>query len=185
MFVKSISILMLVYLTKQDKMEQNLTNSAQALQVIHPDTGLTALQEKCCLLLAAGIRITDAALQVGASRGTLYRWLQQPAFWCYLNQAKKEVKEYVEGSLLNLHQKALEGIEASLDSQREDLRLKAATWVLEKIQEMPVGASDIRKVLLEEARLKPSSVDIWDKIGRESEIERNYQKALADAGLEE
>lgn len=166
-------------------MEQNLTNSAQALQVIHPDTGLTALQEKCCLLLAAGIRITDAALQVGASRGTLYRWLQQPAFWCYLNQAKKEVKEYVEGSLLNLHQKALEGIEASLDSQREDLRLKAATWVLEKIQEMPVGASDIRKVLLEEATLKPSRVDAWDRFGREREIERNYQKALADAGLEE
>ena len=166
-------------------MEQNQTKSAQALQVIHPDTGLTALQEKCCLLLAAGIRITDAALQVGASRGTLYRWLQQPAFQCYLNLAKKEVQQFVEGSLLNLHQKALEGIEASLDSQREDLRLKASTWVLEKIQQMPVGACDIRKVLQEEARLKPSRVDAWDTFAREREIERNYQKALADAGLEE
>ena len=166
-------------------MEQNQTKQAQALQVIHSDTGLTALQEKCCLLLAAGIRITDAALQVGASRGTLYRWLQQPAFQCYLNQAKKEVQQFVEGSLLNLHQKALEGIEATLDSQREDLRLRAATWVLEKIQEMPIGASDIRKVLLEEATLKPSSVDIWDKTGRVREIERNYKKSLADAGLEE
>ena len=166
-------------------MEQNQTKSAQALQVIHPDTGLTALQEKCCLLLAAGIRITDAALQVGASRGTLYRWLQQPAFQCYLNLAKKEVQQFVEGSLLNLHQKALEGIEASLDSQREDLRLKASTWVLEKIQQMPVGACDIRKVLKEEATSQPSFVDPWDTYARQKEIANRYQKALNDAGLEE
>lgn len=165
-------------------MEQNSRNTAQVMQVIHPDTGLTALQEKCCLLLAAGIRITDAAQQVGASRGTLYRWLQQPAFQCYLNLAKRDVQQFVEGSLLNLHQKALEGIEASLDSQRDDLRLKASTWVLEKIQQMPVGACDIRKVLLEEAKQKPISAAIWDGFGREREIERYYQQALNDAGLE-
>ena len=114
-------------------MERNLTKSAQGVQVIHSDTGLTAQQEKCALLLAAGTRITDAAQQIGTSRGTLYRWLEQPAFQCYYNQVKKDVQQVVEGSLLNLHQQAIEGIKASLESQKEEVRLRACTWLVERI----------------------------------------------------
>ena len=166
-------------------MGQELTKSTQVQQVIHPDTGLTALQEKCAFLLAAGTRITDVAQQLGTSRGTLYRWLQQPAFLCYFNQSKKEVQQFVEGRLLSLHLKALEGIEASLDSHREDIRLKASTWVIEKVSQIPVGACDIRKVLLEEATIQTSFVDPRDKFARQREIERNYRNALNNAGLDE
>lgn len=157
-------------------MEQNLTKSAQGVQVIHSDTGLTAQQERCALLLAAGTRITDAAQQVGTSRGTLYRWLQQQPFQCYYNQAKKDVQQVVEGSLLDLHQRALEGIRASLESQKEEVRLKASTWVVDRISQMPVGASDVRKVMKE---------DIAQSALYYQSVKEEYQRALAEAGLED
>lgn len=157
-------------------MEQNLTKSAQGVQVIHSDTGLTAQQERCALLLAAGTRITDAAQQVGTSRGTLYRWLQQQPFQCYYNQAKKDVQQVVEGSLLDLHQRALEGIRASLESQKEEVRLKASTWVVDRISQMPVGASDVRKVMKE---------DIAQSALYYQNVQEEYQRALAEAGLED
>ena len=157
-------------------MERNLTKSAQGVQVIHSDTGLTAQQERCALLLAAGTRITDAAQQVGTSRGTLYRWLQQQPFQCYYNQAKKDVQQVVEGSLLDLHQRALEGIRASLESQKEEVRLKASTWVVDRISQMPVGASDVRKVMKE---------DIAQSAPYYQSVKEEYQRALAEAGLED
>lgn len=161
-------------------MKQKVTNPTQPVAVIHSDTGLTSLQERCALLLAAGTRITDAAQQVGASRNTLYRWLNQPAFICFYNMAKQEVQQYVEGSLFEMHQQALEGIKASLDSAREEVRLKAAVWVVEKISQSPVGNTDLRKMLEEEASAKAKE-DRWNAADKMA----CYRKLLEEAGLDE
>ena len=160
-------------------MKQDLTKSAQVMQVAHPDTGLTALQEKCAILLASGRRITDAAKEVGTSRASIYRWLEQAAFLCFYNQMKKEVQQYVEGALLDLHQQALDGIKASLESTREEVRLKASIWVVEKVSQIPIGETNLRQVLLDNAA-KEAQQDSWEK-GR---IERAYQRSLQDAGLD-
>ena len=139
-------------------MKQDLTKSAQVMQVAHPDTGLTALQEKCAILLASGRRITDAAKEVGTSRASIYRWLEQAAFLCFYNQMKKEVQQYVEGALLDLHQQALDGIKASLESTREEVRLKASIWVVEKVSQIPIGETNLRQVLLDNAAKEASRI---------------------------
>ena len=160
-------------------MKQDLTKSAQVMQVAHPDTGLTALQEKCAILLASGRRISDAAKEVGTSRASIYRWLEQAAFLCFYNQMKKEVQQYVEGALLDLHQQALDGIKASLESTREEVRLKASIWVVEKVSQIPIGETNLRQVLLDNAA-KEAQQDSWEK----HKIERAYQQSLQDAGLD-
>ena len=161
-------------------MKQDLTKSVQVMQVAHPDTGLTALQEKCAILLASGRRITDAAQELGTSRASIYRWLEQAAFLCFYNQMKKEVQQYVEGALLDLHQQALDGIKASLESTREEVRLKASIWVVEKVSQIPIGETNVRQVLLDNAA-KEAQQDSWEK----RKIERAYQQSLQDAGLED
>lgn len=161
-------------------MKQDLTKSAQVVQVAHPDTGLTALQEKCAILLASGRRITDAAQEVGASRASIYRWLEQAAFLCFYNQMKKEVQQYVEGALLDLHQQALDGIKASLESTREEVRLKASIWVVEKVSQLPIGETSLRQALKEGAA-KEAKEDAFER----SRNDRAYQRSLLDAGLEE
>ncbi len=166
-------------------MKQNLTKSAQAVEVVHPDSGLTALQEKCAILLASGIRITDAAQQIGTSRASIYRWMEEAAFLCYYNLMKQEVQAYVEGALLDLHQKALDGIKASLDSTKEEVRLKASMWVVEKVSQIPIGETSVRKVLKQKAALETRREDLWDNVGWEAAKDATYKQSLLDAGLDE
>lgn len=155
-------------------MGQIITQPSRQDEAISPDTGLTAQQEKGAILLASGIRISDVAKAIGTSRGTLYRWQNQLAFQCFYNLMKKEAKNYVEGCVLELQERALEGIKTSLDSDNEGIRLKASMWVVEKINQMQVGETDIRSALRKES----GSDNYWFNEGR-------YQKALEDAGLEE
>lgn len=154
-------------------MGQNITKSSRAVAVISPDTGLTAQQEKCAVLLASGIRITDVAKAIGASRGTLYRWQNQVAFQCFYNLMKQDVKNYVEGSVLELHSQALDGIKASLSSDNEAIKLRASMWVIEKINQMQVGSTDVRSALKIQSNIEAS----WGS-------ETRYKKALEDAGID-
>lgn len=154
-------------------MKQNFTKSVNLPDVKSPDTGLTSMQEKCAVLLASGIRITDVAKQIGASRGAIYRWLNLDAFQCFYNLMKQDVKNYVEGSVLELHGLALDGIKAGLSSQNEAIRLKTSMWVIEKINQMQVGATDVRQVL----KVKTSESEEWG-------AEDRYRKALDVAGID-
>lgn len=156
-------------------MEQNLTKSAKIPDVVSPETGLTTLQEKGAILLASGIRLTEVAKELGTSRGTLYRWQNQVAFQCFYNLMKQDVKNYMEGSVLELHTQALEGIKSSLSSDNEAIRLKASMWVIEKISQIQVGETDARRVLKEESKRESAG---WN-------WESDYQKALEKAGLED
>lgn len=156
-------------------MEQNKTKSSQALEAVSPDTGLTSLQERGAILLASGARLSDVAKELGTSRGTLYRWLNQVAFKCYYNLMKQDVKNYLEGSVLEMHTQALEGIRSSLSSDNEGVKLKASMWVIERISQMEIGATDVRGVL--KAQSASPLVD-W-------EDEHAYRRALKEAGLEE
>lgn len=154
-------------------MKQNITQSGKAPEIVSPDTGLTALQEKGAILLASGIRISDVAKELGTSRGTLYRWQNQVAFQCFYNLMKQDVKNYMEGSVLELHTQALEGIKASLSSCNEAIKLRASMWVIEKISQMAVGQTDVRSALKFQSNLS----ERWDS-------DKRYREALEDAGLE-
>lgn len=154
-------------------MEHNLTETGDGvMEVVSAETGLTALQEKGAILLASGVRLSDVAKELGTSRGTLYRWQNQVAFQCFYNLMKQDLKNYIEGCVMELHTQALEGIKASLSSCNESIRLKASTWVIERIEAMAVGETDVRSVMRQQ-----SAVDDWLTEGR-------YRRALEDAGLD-
>ena len=155
-------------------MKQNLTNSGSLPQLISPETGLTAVQEKCAALIASGTSITDAARELGISRGSVYRWQSLLPFKCYLNALKQDVKAAVEGRVLGLHAKALESVEGCLDSPNEAVRLKAATWILDKASQLDAGAANIREALKAEAS---------EEVGFNPEAA--YKKKLQKYGLEE
>ncbi len=86
---------------------------------------------------------------------------------------KQDVKNYVEGSVLELHSQALDGIKASLSSDNEAIKLRASMWVIEKINQMQVGSTDVRSAL----KIQSNTEESWSS-------ETRYKKALEDAGID-
>lgn len=124
---------------KGNKIEQKAT--------ISPITGLTPQQEQACILLASGESVTDVADKLSLNRGTLYKWQQNKAFECYYNKQCQEYKDEVKNGLLGLHQQAVATIQQLITTGSEATRLKAATWVLEKVEAIEVGETSIRRAL--------------------------------------
>ena len=111
--------------------------------------------------------------------------MESASFVCFYNQMKKDVQAYVEGALLDFHQKALDGIKASLDSTREEVRLKASIWVVEKVSKIQVGETSVRKMLKEKVEKEVGSEDWWDDSSKAKVMDATYKQSLLDAGLEE
>ena len=141
-----------------------------------PSTGLTAQQEKCAVMLAAGMKVTDVAEAAGISRNTIYRWLTNIPFTCFLNLTRKEIKNQVEGSIIDLQGKALDSLKASLDSQNESVKLRAATWIVERISQLEVGETDVKRALLRATNLGQYNPDGW--------VKADYHAALKKEGIE-
>ena len=102
-------------------------------------SGLTPQQEQAAALLASGKTITDTATDLQVSRATIYRLLQDGLFLAYYNLLCNEVKTNVKNNLFTLQEKAFAAITAALDSDNDSTRLKAATWIIDKIQAVEVG----------------------------------------------
>mgnify|MGYP003295568059 CR=1 FL=1 len=148
--------------------------------VISPETGLSSLQERCALLLASGTRITDISEQLPVCKTTIYKWLRSDVFKCYLNLMKKDLLNSITGNVLGLKDKALEGLKASLESDNEQVRLKASIWVIDKLTLQEVGETDARRILQERAS-EEREAGTW----KTSENEAGYRKKLKQAGLDE
>lgn len=158
----------------KNKTKQKCTfKKAKLPDIASADTGLTALQERAAMLLASGVRISEAAKALDTSRGTIYKWFSLVAFQCYYNLMKQEAKNNVQGSLIELQSQAVEGLKKSMDSDNEAIRLKASVWVLEKIAQMEVGETNVRQALKERSEQSES----WGSSER-------YKKSLEEAGLE-
>lgn len=153
-------------------MEHNLTKPSGAIEQVSADTGLTAKQEKCAVMMASGLRISEVAKALDVSRGAVYRWLDLLPFQCFYNMIRQDVKNFMEGSLLELHSQALDGIKASLASDNESIRMKASMWVAERICQMKVGCADVRQAIREECE-----AGNWFD-------EQAYKRALGKAGLD-
>ena len=142
------------------------------LSVVNPDTGLTSNQEQCAIMLASGISITEVSKQINTSRTTIYRWLGSLAFQCFFNSMKLDAKNYIEGSLFGLKEKALDSIKACLESNNDAIKLKASMWIVDKISQIKVGEFEIRNALQE----KSQELEKWGQ-------EDRYKKKLAHFGL--
>lgn len=157
---------------KGNKIEQKAT--------ISPITGLTPQQEQACILLASGENVTDVADKLSLNRGTLYKWQQNKAFECYYNKQCQEYKNEVKNGLLGLHQQAVATIEQLITTGSEATRLKAATWVLEKVEAIEVGETSIRRALKEQCT---TTNDDWGDLTTFDE--EGYKRQLKALGLDD
>jgi len=82
--------------------------------------------------------ITAAAKQAGISRGTMYRWMKEPAFLEALNNASLQALEGLSRKLLNLGGKAAETLRVTLDDDfiPAGARIRAADIVLSRILQL-------------------------------------------------
>lgn len=160
----------------QDKKQQKPTE-------INPDSGLTILQEKAALLLASGESITSVSEELGLNRSTIYEWQKKITFQCFINSIRKEHQEATINRILQLHKKALEALENCMASDNDLIRFKAATWIIEKANEISVSSSDAREILKEEATTIKNPME-WNT----KEVyfdEAKYKKLLKENGLKE
>lgn len=157
--------------TEGNKIEQNAT--------ISPATGLTPQQEQACILLASGESYTATAQRLNINRGTLYKWQESLPFQCFYNQQCSDYKAEVRNALFGLHSEAVETVRELMQTGGEATRLKAAIWLLEKVEAVEVGATDVREVL------KARHTEQVSTLPTTSLNEKDYRQALKKLGLSE
>ena len=150
------------------------------LATVNRNTGLTPLQEKAATLLAGGMTITEVAGAVSIDRTTIYRWLSIVTFQCYLNRQAADNKESLRNGLFSLTNEALAAIRQSLQSSNEATRLKAAIWLIERVESATVGYTDPRAALKDE-----QTKETFGDWGGPKLDTAGYRKRLTELGLDE
>lgn len=138
-------------------------------------TGLTPTQEKACSLLASGEAIEVVAEEVKVPESTLLLWQKQTTFKCYFNQKRSNVKGHLTQGVYSLAQEAVNALRESLNSENEQVRLKAATYVVDKLQSIEIGQTDIVEAVREEATYRSGMFDTEARF-HESDFEARLQE---------
>lgn len=96
---------------------------------------LTARQTRAIELLLTGKPIKEVADSLNVSRGTVYRWLEQPKFNAVVNHEKSLIVERLSLALANLGQKAVDTLKEALDdpSAGTSVRVRAADIVISRM----------------------------------------------------
>ena len=159
----------------KDKNEQNRTQFPK----VNPQTGLTAIQEQCAMLLAAGERVSEVADKLQVSRSTIYQWNDSVTFQCFTNQLRDEVQRHTNQTLFSLAGEALSAIRQALKSGSESIRLKSAIWLLERIGKFDVGECSPFNILRKESTFNEYEMN------QEFFSSKYYNKRLKELGLED
>ena len=105
-----------------------------------------AQQQQTLGLLATGLRIEEIAETLGVHRSTIWRWRQDPEFIAQWNQILTDTREEQTRSLLEIQQEAIEALRGCLRSENDMVRLRASLSVLEKVESLSVGSTDVEEV---------------------------------------
>lgn len=143
-------------------------------------TGLTPTQERACNLLASGATVEAVAKEMHVTESTLLLWQKQTTFKCYFNQKRNSIKGSLTQGVYSLAQEAVNALRQSLNSDNEQVRLKAATYVVDKLQSIEVGQTDIVEAVRAEATYKSG---IFDSVPTFHEGEFNSK--LKELGITE
>lgn len=112
-------------------------------------TGLTPIQEEAAIMLAKGQTIEEISESLNLNKGELIEWTQVVTFQCFLSQQNRAFKETLRSNIFGLAEQAVRAITESLSSDNEQVKLKAATWIVDKINELNTGQPDIAVALRE------------------------------------
>lgn len=116
-------------------------------------TGLTAKQEQVCECLVAGEDLDAVAAKFGISVSTLYIWQKQPTFTCYYNKCRGVRRESAVQSLYGLADEAIRTVRDSMSSENESVRLRAATYIIDKLHSAEFGVTDVKTAVREEVEM--------------------------------
>ena len=150
------------------------------MSIINRNTGLTEAQERACSLLANGEKIEAVATALAVPEQTLYKWQRLKTFKCYYNKQRSNIASTAAQGLFSLADKAILAIKESLNSENEAVKLKAASYILDRLQKVEIGQTDIIEAVRAEATFTDS--EMWTK----AEFHNNYyQKRLEEYGVED
>lgn len=99
------------------------------------DSGLKPKQEEAAALLAVGTSLADVARQVKVNRNTIYEWLRLPEFAAFYKRQLRDVRREIQGKLSAMAEEATNTLETLMRDGGEQSKLKAATYILDRIAE--------------------------------------------------
>lgn len=143
-------------------------------------TGLTETQENACKLLAQGESVENTAKQLNIDVNTLTIWRRNKAFECYYNLQREQRRNATIANVYALADEAIKTLKESLSfSAGEATRLKAATYIIDKLQTLEIGETDVREAVRKEANI----IESWGE--NITFDERKYKETLREMGVEE
>ena len=93
-------------------------------------------QNQAIELLAQGSSIDATASIVKVNRRTIYQWMKDQEFALALHDKSAEVIESLNRKLVGMNEKALDVLDACLDSESEAIRLRSAIYLNSKLYEV-------------------------------------------------
>lgn len=131
------------------------------------ESGLTPLQEQAAILLASGETITAISEKLDINRSTIYEWQGILTFQCFYNKQCEIIRERIKAGLFGLQDEAFNAIKDILKGDNQAIKLKAATWLLDKASEASIGETNPITILRDECKVFPNfGGNDWDKYGR-------------------
>jgi hypothetical protein len=159
-------------------MNKQKTTKSNKKETINQQTGLTSTQEKSVVLLLSGKSITEVSQTLKIDRSTIYAWQKQSNFQAYFNATQERIQAELENGLMSLYEEAITTIKDCLSSDNESIKLKAALWLVEKIESKKIGETDPRTLIKNELVLDNISS------GFQNFDTRDYERILKENNLQ-
>ncbi|MFO7830171.1 MAG: phBC6A51 family helix-turn-helix protein [Bacteroidales bacterium] len=140
--------------------------------------GLIEKQIQAVEMLIAGKNQNEIAQELEIDRTTLYNWRKKLPFQAYYNKLLNEIKENTKESVLSLHETAIQKVKDVLENGNANAKLKAAFYIIDKVNELTVGESDLREMIkkkctfseLEDWNLNKLDEDKYNQLCKENGI---------------
>lgn len=143
---------------------------------------LTAKEQKAVELLAIGKNYNEVAKELKIDRTTLWQWKQKPTFEAYYNSLIKEVKEHTKEKILSLYDEALKTVESCLKSDNDNVKLKIAFYLLDKVENLEYGLTDAKEIIKKECT---ETNNIYNDFGISTDFNKSkYNKLCNLYGIE-
>lgn len=138
-------------------------------------SGLTPTQEEAVKMLVAGESASSIEKKLELPAETINQWRNSVPFQCYYNKQCDTIKLNMRNKLLSSYTRALSTLEECMASENEAVRLKSATWLLEKISTFTIDNTNPVEVF------RSQCTTFW--CGEPILDEEKFAKLLEENGL--